>query len=327
MALENPGIRQGMINGETVALTQWRLVMQDTDADYNVKFTTGPTVIGLGVVAAGESAAVGGPVTIDAIAGGAILKMTAGGAITVGSAVAPAVSGYIVAVNGDHTYTKIGQALQAATASGDIIPVWCYGAQAPNDFGADIGSTEIANLAVTNAKLATAAVTSAKIATANVTNAKLGASSVTSAKIAAANVTTAKIKDSAITTSKIASSNVTPVKCKAITSKMAISDVIVFSSPAGTQSGVILNSGSIPFAFRVTQVAIRCNATSAGGTFAIRKDTNLLTNAVPCAAANSYIVASALIPTYEHFTTSDTLQYVKAAADNAGVAFIFIARE
>ncbi len=82
-----------------------------------------------------------------------------------------------------------------------------------------VGTTQLADNAVTTAKildanvtankLATDSVTTAKIADGNVTTAKLDASAVTTAKIADANVTTGKLADSAVETAKIANGAVT----------------------------------------------------------------------------------------------------------------------
>lgn len=76
----------------------------------------------------------------------------------------------------------------------------------------DVESSQIADSAVTTAKIAGSAVTTAKIADSAVTNAKIGGSAVTTAKIADSAVTTAKIGGSAVTTAKIADKNVTTAK-------------------------------------------------------------------------------------------------------------------
>jgi hypothetical protein len=79
-----------------------------------------------------------------------------------------------------------------------------------NSTGLD--ADNLADGAVTTAKLASSAVETAKIADLNVTAGKLAADSVTTAKIVDSNVTTAKIADLNVTTAKIADLNVTTAK-------------------------------------------------------------------------------------------------------------------
>ena len=71
-----------------------------------------------------------------------------------------------------------------------------------------LGTTMIANSAVTTDKLGGASVTSAKIATDAVTSTQILAGSVTTAKLADGNVTNAKLAASVVTTDKIADGNV-----------------------------------------------------------------------------------------------------------------------
>ena len=75
-----------------------------------------------------------------------------------------------------------------------------------------IATGDIADAAVTTAKVADSNVTTAKIADLNVTSGKLSTDSVLTSKIADGNVTTAKLADSGVTTAKIADSNVTTAK-------------------------------------------------------------------------------------------------------------------
>ncbi len=125
MAIENVGKQQSFVNGETVALPEFRCVMIDTDGDYNCKFTNGLNVQPIGIVAAGESAAVGAPVTVNMLTGGAILKMRMGATVKRGSWVRPTSSGYVTSCPAALVATSpvLGIALQSATASKDIIPV------------------------------------------------------------------------------------------------------------------------------------------------------------------------------------------------------------
>lgn len=72
-----------------------------------------------------------------------------------------------------------------------------------------IGTTELADTAVTTGKLADGSVTTAKISDSSVTTAKLAADAVSTDKILDANVTTAKIADDAITADKLKDSATT----------------------------------------------------------------------------------------------------------------------
>jgi len=75
-----------------------------------------------------------------------------------------------------------------------------------------VTTVKITDANVTVSKLATDSVTTVKIVDANVTAAKLASDAVTTVKILDANVTTTKIADSNVTTAKIADSNITTAK-------------------------------------------------------------------------------------------------------------------
>jgi hypothetical protein len=75
-----------------------------------------------------------------------------------------------------------------------------------------VSTAMLANLAVTDAKLAADAVTTTKVANLAVTTDKLANSAVTDAKLAADSVTTAKIENLAVTTDKLANTSVTDAK-------------------------------------------------------------------------------------------------------------------
>lgn len=68
----------------------------------------------------------------------------------------------------------------------------------------EVGTAEIANLAVTTGKLAAEAVTTAKIADLNVTTGKIALLAVDTGQLAAGAVETAKIEDLNVTTGKLA---------------------------------------------------------------------------------------------------------------------------
>ena len=78
--------------------------------------------------------------------------------------------------------------------------------------GGTIGSAQIADDAITSAKISANQVTTAKIADDAVTTAKISANQVTTAKIPDNAITTAKVSDLQITTSKIADDAVTANK-------------------------------------------------------------------------------------------------------------------
>ena len=75
-----------------------------------------------------------------------------------------------------------------------------------------VGTSQIANGAVTTDKINDSDVTSGKLASGAVTTAKIADSNVTTGKIADANITTAKIADAQVTTAKIVDANVTTAK-------------------------------------------------------------------------------------------------------------------
>jgi len=76
----------------------------------------------------------------------------------------------------------------------------------------NVTTAKINDLGVTTGKLAASAVTTAKIADLNVTTGKINDLAVTTGKIDDLGVTTAKIADSNVTTAKIADANVTTAK-------------------------------------------------------------------------------------------------------------------
>jgi hypothetical protein len=113
-----------------------------------------------------------------------------------------------------------------------------------------VGTSQVDDNAITNAKMAddsvdtdeivNDAVTTAKIADINVTTAKIADSNVTTAKIADSNITTAKIADSNVTTAKIADDNVTYAKLAsaaiATASNIRSSASSVLVTPDGIES-------------------------------------------------------------------------------------------
>ena len=75
-----------------------------------------------------------------------------------------------------------------------------------------VGTSQIANGAVTTDKISDSDVTSGKLGSGAVTTVKIADSNVTTGKIADANITTAKIADAQVTTAKIVDANVTTAK-------------------------------------------------------------------------------------------------------------------
>ncbi len=99
-----------------------------------------------------------------------------------------------------------------------------------------VTGTKLADSSVTTTKIATGAVTTAKIADSSVTTAKLASGAVTSSKLANGAVTTVKLADSSVTTAKLATGAVTTVKIAdgAITQEKIASSVTV---PIGGTAG------------------------------------------------------------------------------------------
>lgn len=100
----------------------------------------------------------------------------------------------------------------------------------------DVESSQIADSAVTTAKIAGSAVTTAKIADSNVTTAKIAGSAVTTAKIADSAVTTAKIGGSAVTTAKIADKNVTTAKLAS--GIVTMTRTVLYNNASGTTGNI-----------------------------------------------------------------------------------------
>ena len=94
------------------------------------------------------------------------------------------------------TYTATGTSLTMSTATTVADELYCIylgkGIQTVTPPSGSVGTSSIADLAVTTAKLAGDAVTTAKILDDNVTTAKILDDNVTTAKILDANVTTPK---------------------------------------------------------------------------------------------------------------------------------------
>ena len=103
----------------------------------------------------------------------------------------------------------------------------------------DVESSQIADSAVTTAKIAGSAVTSAKIVDGAVTSTKIGSSAVTTAKIADSNVTTAKIAGSAVTTAKIADKNVTTAKLAA--GIVTMTRTVLYNNASGTTGNITVS--------------------------------------------------------------------------------------
>ena len=136
-----------------------------------------------------------------------------------------------------------------------------------------ISGTDIQAGTIETANIADDAVTLAKIADVNVSTAKIANNAVTLAKIADVNVTTAKIANDAITTAKIADVNVTTAKIADVnvtTAKIADDAVTLAKLAAGTDGELITwdasgNPAAVPVG-TATHV-LTSNGTGAAPTF------------------------------------------------------------
>lgn len=116
-----------------------RFIIQDTSAGHQVLQATAAHALVVGVSAdAGSRAplpnesspiqaayAAGDQVQYHALGGGRVVKIAAGAAVAIGAKVTPDANGKAVAVaTGQYAY---GQALRAASAADELIPVFLYG--------------------------------------------------------------------------------------------------------------------------------------------------------------------------------------------------------
>jgi hypothetical protein len=106
----------------------------------------------------------------------------------------------------------------------------------------DMGALTIANLAITNAKLASDAVTTGKILDGTITAGDLGTDSVTTVKILDGNITTAKILDANVTLAKLAADSVN--SSKIVDGSIATGD-IADNAIDGTKLGIGTTAGDI----------------------------------------------------------------------------------
>ena len=136
-----------------------------------------------------------------------------------------------------------------------------------------ISGTDIQAGTIETANIADDAVTLAKIADVNVSTAKIANNAVTLAKIADVNVTTAKIANDAITTAKIADVNVTTAKIADVnvtTAKIADDAITLAKLAAGTDGELITwDASGNPAAVAVgtSTHVLTSNGTGAAPTF------------------------------------------------------------
>jgi len=109
-----------------------------------------------------------------------------------------------------------------------------------------VGTSELADNAVTTAKIAAGAVVEADLATGAVTADKIGSSAVTTAKIAAGAVTATELGSSAVTTAKISAGAVTTTEIanSAVTSSKLASSLTLGGSPIFGDSSLSSSANS-----------------------------------------------------------------------------------
>jgi len=114
---------------------------------------------------------------------------------------------------GNQRITNVGAPVAANDAATKAYTD-AFQSQTANIANAAVTTAKLADANVTEAKLAADAVTTAKILNANVTEAKLATDSVSTAKIVNSAVTTTKVADASITEAKLATDAVTVAKIK-----------------------------------------------------------------------------------------------------------------
>ncbi len=152
----------------------------------------------------GRGVTISGDITIDAngvasIAPGAVGAATIGNGSLALNKLVSGTAGQIIVVGADGVPAYVAMSGDASiTAAGDLQLV-----------ANSVGTTEIANAAVTAPKLATDSVTTIKIVDGAVTEAKLASDSVSTLKIVDGAVTGPKLADDSVTSAKLATDSVT----------------------------------------------------------------------------------------------------------------------
>lgn len=139
---------------------------------------------------------------------------------------------------------------------------------------AAITNAKIGDLAVDTAKIADASIVTAKIADANITNAKIANATITTAKIGDAQITTALIRDAAISTAKIGDAQITTAKIgDAQITNAKIGDTIQSNDfVAGSAGWRIQKSGNAELNNATFRGTIDVTSSSGGGSMQIKNN-------------------------------------------------------
>jgi Tfp pilus assembly protein PilW len=123
-----------------------------------------------------------------------------------------------------------------------------------------VGTTQLADSAITTAKIVDGAVSSAKIADSAVVTAKIADGQVTGAKIADSAVTTAKIADGAVSGAKIADSAITTAKVAdgaITTAKTDFADQSLLTTSTVSFAQVNVGDLALRFGWKITETEDR----------------------------------------------------------------------
>jgi hypothetical protein len=145
-----------------------------------------------------------------------------------------------------------------------------------------VGTSNLADSAVTTAKLATDAVTTVKVTDANITAAKLAADAVTTAKVLDANITTAKLADGAVTNAKVAAGAIVNISVTGYSDWRTSTAVIPTDNtiPQSTEGVELISTSYVPKGANnnavLTVHAPVLSSANANGVFALFRGTTCI---------------------------------------------------
>jgi len=97
-------------------------------------------------------------------------------------------------------------------------------------------------------------------------------------------------------------------------------DIVFDSTDDGTTTQTII--ASVPFTFKVVDVAVQATANSGGGTVMLMNGTNAITDAIICAVDTTVTRAGTIDKTYAVVATGAALKIVKNAAADVGLVTV-----